>query len=265
MFYASPIDLSDVYGKLNKHLSLNHFALDIGGSLAKLVYKRVYRFRQSVPKQFRNENDSDLFFGFYDYTEQEYEGQKLCFLKFETKHIDDCLDFILKEIFEKTPVSERHLLKLKLTGGGAYKFREHIISKLGIELDKEDEMECLVRGCTFMLQNIPDELFYYDKHSTPAHVFVSSCTNMFPFLLVNIGSGVSLLKVESSTSYQRVGGSSIGGGTFWGIGTLLSSGKEMILNFMLLLILDVVSYILFGLYNYYLKNLYKFYAFIYLF
>lgn len=37
---------------------------------------------------------------------------------------------------------------------------------------------------------------------------------LYPYLLVNIGSGVSILKVTSDTSYERVSGSSLGGGTF---------------------------------------------------
>ncbi|CAH8575992.1 unnamed protein product [Schistosoma turkestanicum] len=147
-------------------------------------------------------------------------------MKFETRNIEECLDFIHSNIIQQNALSKNTINKIKVTGGGAYRYRELICSKLGVELDKEDEMDCLIRGCVFMLRNIPDELFYYDKHATPAHVFVPNClVSTFPFLLVNVGSGVSFLKVESPTSYQRVGGTSIGGGTFWGLGTLLSGGK----------------------------------------
>ena len=44
----------------------------------------------------------------------------------------------------------------------------------------------------------------------------------YPFLLVNIGSGVSILKISSETEYERVSGTSLGGGTFWGLSRLLT-------------------------------------------
>lgn len=36
---------------------------------------------------------------------------------------------------------------------------------------------------------------------------------MFPYLLVNCGSGVSILRVDSETKFTRVSGTSLGGGT----------------------------------------------------
>jgi type II pantothenate kinase len=41
-------------------------------------------------------------------------------------------------------------------------------------------------------------------------------------LLVNIGSGVSILKVTSPGTFERVSGSSLGGGTYWGLCRLLT-------------------------------------------
>lgn len=48
---------------------------------------------------------------------------------------------------------------------------------------------------------------------------LSSC---FPYLVVNIGSGVSMLKVTSPGEYARVSGTSLGGGTYWGLCRLLT-------------------------------------------
>ena len=45
---------------------------------------------------------------------------------------------------------------------------------------------------------------------------------LFPYLLVNIGSGVSMIKVEGEGQYERISGSSLGGGTFWGLCRLLT-------------------------------------------
>ena len=47
-------------------------------------------------------------------------------------------------------------------------------------------------------------------------------SDLFPYLLVNIGSGVSMLHVAGDGQYERVSGSSLGGGTFWGLCRLLT-------------------------------------------
>lgn len=41
---------------------------------------------------------------------------------------------------------------LKATGGGAFKFADLFKEKLGIVLDKVDEMSCLVAGANFLLK-----------------------------------------------------------------------------------------------------------------
>lgn len=47
-------------------------------------------------------------------------------------------------------------------------------------------------------------------------------TRQFPYLVVNIGSGVSILKVTAPGTFERVSGSSLGGGTYWGLCRLLT-------------------------------------------
>lgn len=41
---------------------------------------------------------------------------------------------------------------MKATGGGAFKFADLFKEKLGIVLDKEEEMSCLVAGANFLLK-----------------------------------------------------------------------------------------------------------------
>jgi len=48
----------------------------------------------------------------------------------------------------------------------------------------------------------------------------------FPFLLCNVGTGVSILHVESERSYTRVSGTAIGGGTFMGLTRLLTQARR---------------------------------------
>lgn len=40
----------------------------------------------------------------------------------------------------------------KATGGGAYKYADLFREKLGISIEKEDEMNCLVAGANFLLK-----------------------------------------------------------------------------------------------------------------
>lgn len=43
---------------------------------------------------------------------------------------------------------------------------------------------------------------------------------------MNIGSGVSVVKVDGDGQYERVSGSSVGGGTFWGLCRLLTGKRD---------------------------------------
>ena len=56
-----------------------------------------------------------------------------------------------------------------MTGGGAYKYTDLITDKLGVRVDKEDEMDCLINGCNFLLKNIPDEAFAFMRHGNPEY------------------------------------------------------------------------------------------------
>ncbi|XP_053403677.1 4'-phosphopantetheine phosphatase-like [Mercenaria mercenaria] len=148
---------------------------------------------------------------------------RLHFVKFETKFIETCLDFIQDHSSgSRNPLSERCI---KVTGGGGYKYTDLIAEKLGVCVDREDEISCLIKGCNFLLKNIPDEVFIYQRHGSPEYKFQGVDHNIFPYLLVNIGSGVSLIKVESEDRFERIGGTATGGGTFWGLGSLLTKAK----------------------------------------
>ena len=56
---------------------------------------------------------------------------RLHFVKFETKYIESCLDFILSNLIDSTEFVRDKIIKV--TGGGAYKYKELITSKLGIQ------------------------------------------------------------------------------------------------------------------------------------
>lgn len=87
-------------------------------------------------------------------------------------------------------------------------------------------MHSLITGLNFFLKNIPEESFTYSHVLDRKEVIKTVTDNPFPYLLVNIGSGVSIIKVNSETSYERIGGTSLGGGTFFGLCSLLTGETD---------------------------------------
>ncbi|KAI0384355.1 fumble-domain-containing protein [Hypomontagnella monticulosa] len=192
-------DTKDI--RLPNHTAVvSHIAVDIGGSLAKLVY-------------FSREAHS------------AEPGGRLNFQLFETDRIDDCIEFMghLKDKQLALNGSKPGELCIMATGGGAYKFYDRIRERLGVDVLREDEMECLIIGLDFFITEIPREVFTYSE-TDPMH-FASPNANIYPYMLVNIGSGVSILKVSGPRTYERVGGTSLGGGTLWGILSLLTPAE----------------------------------------
>lgn len=109
------------------------------------------------------------------------------------------------------------------TGGGAFKFYGQMKNVLGVEVLREDEMECLIMGLDFFITEIPREVFTY-ADPDPMR-FEEPRVNIYPYLLVNIGSGVSMIKVSGSKQFERIGGTSLGGGTLWGLLSLLTGAR----------------------------------------
>ena len=144
-------------------------------------------------------------------------------------------------------------LSIQATGGGAFKFYDRIKQRLGVDVVQEDEMSCLIQGLDFFITEIPSEVFTYHDNSSSATATAtatasssssssSSSSNpaqdpptmhyqparsdVYPYLLVNIGSGVSMIKVSGPAQYQRIGGTSLGGGTLWGLLSLLTGARN---------------------------------------
>lgn len=51
-------------------------------------------------------------------------------------------------------------------------------------------------------------------------------SNVYPYLLVSIGTGVSILRVDGPRKHERISGSTIGGGTYWGLCRLLTGSDS---------------------------------------
>lgn len=227
-------------------------------------------------------------------------GGRLNFTKFETSDLSSLISYLETLISSsaqanRVPVEVmKRNVKIMATGGGAQKFHEQLHDALGIEVRREEEMECLVLGLSFVME-IPNEVFWYSDEliqavshpqqralsavnlpSTPrssasplplfpgldtalaaeatpqlppapppvlSHPdelprpspnppqysikFDSSPTPaQFPCLLVNIGSGVSIIKIDDYGKFERISGTSLGGGTLWGLLSLLTGAKS---------------------------------------
>ncbi|KAJ6875506.1 pantothenate kinase 2-like [Populus alba x Populus x berolinensis] len=216
----------------NQSDDISHLALDIGGSLIKLVYFSRHQDRPTTDKRKKTVKER---FGISNGNRRSYPilGGRLHFVKFETSKINECLDFISSKQLHcggmdshswHSETSSNGNAVIKATGGGAYKFADLFKERLGVSLDKEDEMDCLVAGANFLLKAIRHEAF---THMEGQKEFVQIDQNdLFPYLLVNIGSGVSMIKVDGDGKFERVSGTNVGGGTYWGLGRLLTKCKS---------------------------------------
>ncbi|XP_043703869.1 pantothenate kinase 2-like isoform X3 [Telopea speciosissima] len=217
----------------NQSDDISHLAIDIGGgSLIKLVYFSRHEDCLVDDKRKRSLKER---LGVTNGNRRSYPilGGRLHFVKFETFKINECLDFISSKQLHTGGLDSRswHSMVpannnaiIKATGGGAYKFADLFKERLGVSLDKEDEMDCLVAGANFLLKAIRHEAF---THMEGQKEFVQIDHNdLFPYLLVNIGSGVSMIKVDGEGKFQRVSGTNVGGGTYWGLGRLLTKCKS---------------------------------------
>ncbi|CAO3595794.1 pantothenate kinase [Absidia repens] len=174
-------------------------AVDIGGSLAKVVY----------------------------YTPSEAKGGRLHFKIFETEHIDACIDFIAELMNSARALAPQVKQVLQATGGGAYLFYDLLEQRLpGVVVEKDDEMECLTAGLSFFITEIPYEVFSYNELDPNPIRFEETPKNIYPYMIVNIGSGVSILKVTGPNQFTRISGTSLGGGTLWGLLSLLTDASS---------------------------------------
>uniref|UniRef100_A0ACD5XZD9 Uncharacterized protein n=1 Tax=Avena sativa TaxID=4498 RepID=A0ACD5XZD9_AVESA len=215
----------------NQSDDISHLALDIGGSLIKLVYFSRHADQSTEDKRkLSTKRRLEIFTG----ARRSYPvlGGRLHFVKFETGKLNECLDFISSKQLHRGGVdspswrsgAQPDNIVIKATGGGAYKYADLFKERLGVSLEKEDEMDCLVSGSNFLLKAIRHEAF---THMDGQKEYVQIDQNdMFPYLLVNVGSGVSIIKVDGHGKFQRVSGTNVGGGTYWGLGRLMTECKS---------------------------------------
>lgn len=176
--------------KLPHQKEIYHISVDIGGSLAKCVY---------------------------------FHNGGLHFASYETENLHSTLS-LLKKLTDGQ--ESAHIMA---TGGGAIKYHDEICETTGLEPYEVDEIESLIKGATFFISEIPNEVFSWDPESSDSMIFAHTnraSHTLYPYLLVNIGSGVGFIKVEGPNKFERIGGSALGGGTLWGLLAMLTPAQN---------------------------------------
>ncbi|KAI4385169.1 hypothetical protein MLD38_003224 [Melastoma candidum] len=141
--------------------SSSHLAIDIGGSLIKLVYCSRGGGESAADENCCSSTQSARISNGISF--HSLQGGKLRFEMFETSKVADCMEFIRSK---KTDFGGGWHLEgskeknvIKATGGGAYKFTDPFKEQLDIVLDKQDEMDRLVAGANFLLKAVHHEGF----------------------------------------------------------------------------------------------------------
>lgn len=232
------------------------FVIDIGGTCAKLAYFQPPRgsvtlpdycedmaaprklrlmFRARLQDFFRDEAIAAA--ASVRVAGQGADPGDLRFLKLPTSRVTDFLQFVRSQhasrVYRRDAVAS-----IPATGGGAHRFSNSIAGVVdGMSLMPVKEMDSLIAGLRVCLEACEDSIFAYDwvqlakipprLRISPAADPARSGSVMYPFLVVNIGSGVSIVKCTSpDEGYVRVGGTPIGGGTFWGLVRSLTNLKS---------------------------------------
>ncbi|XP_007896218.1 pantothenate kinase 3 isoform X2 [Callorhinchus milii] len=213
------------------------FGIDIGGTLVKLVYfqpnditieeehEEVINLR-SIQKYltcnvtYGSSGIRDVHLQLKDLTICGRKGN-LHFIRFPTQNMGAFIQMGKEKHF-----SSLHTV-LCATGGGAYKFEEDLRTIVNLQLRKLDELHCLIQGMLHIDSsgfNGSADCYYFENPTDleKCKKVAYPLDNPYPLLLVNIGSGVSILAVYSKDNYKRVTGTSIGGGTFLGLCCLLT-------------------------------------------
>ncbi|XP_014666518.1 PREDICTED: pantothenate kinase 3-like [Priapulus caudatus] len=212
------------------------FGMDVGGTLAKLVYFEPTDVTEDEEQQevetlrtIRRYLTGNVAYGSAGIRDVhlQMEGVRLGgrtgtlhFIRFPTSS--------MRAFIELT--KEKKLATLAdticATGGGAYKFEHDFKTEVNLTLQKLDELNSLIQGIHFIDSLYLSECYYWShpdiRDSEQCKKLPFDFSDPYPYLVVNIGSGVSILAVRSKDEYQRVSGTSLGGGTFLGLCCLLT-------------------------------------------
>ncbi|XP_005092695.1 pantothenate kinase 3 isoform X2 [Aplysia californica] len=214
--------------------SMPLFGMDIGGTLTKLVYFEPANFDEfDLEEKETLQTIHRYLIGNVAYGKSgirdvhlEMENQTICgrtgkihFIRFPTSQMLSFIELAKSKNFSGLASG------ICATGGGAYMFEEIFAKEVLLQLHKYDEMDCLLKGIHYIDRYNPFSECYFFRNPRDTELCKKmpfDFRNPYPYLVVNIGSGVSILAVRSKTDYSRVSGTSLGGGTFLGLCCLLT-------------------------------------------
>lgn len=237
------------------------FGIDIGSSLVRLVFFDPYDStgcEEGLLRRLRSYLTDACAYGTTGRRDSSLELADCCvgdrrgtlhFINFSAEQLGEFVDAIRESHLTKS-ITDVHA-----TGGGSYKLAQSLATKLSIKLHLSDKLDSTIAGVHFLKRQKEGggECYYLQEplndstlHDARFDVnrILSQCantntnttnndqsmrlvkipynfTNPYPYLLVTIGSGISVILVRSQTTYTRLTGSNIGGGTFLGLCSLL--------------------------------------------
>ncbi|VDP01845.1 unnamed protein product [Soboliphyme baturini] len=211
------------------------FGIDIGGTLVKIVYFEITdgaltetgSAESVVAQTIRRYLTGNVAYGSTGFRDahlqlenQTINGRTgtLHFIRFPTSDMPAFLNLAEKKGFASCSST------VCATGGGAYLYENVAEERLNLRFHKFDELHSLITGIRYIVDHNPTECYYYenplDESTCRRAVFLRSLGPRF--LVVNIGSGVSVLAVDGPDKFRRVTGTSLGGGMFFGLCCLLT-------------------------------------------
>uniref|UniRef100_A0A1I7TB03 4'-phosphopantetheine phosphatase n=1 Tax=Caenorhabditis tropicalis TaxID=1561998 RepID=A0A1I7TB03_9PELO len=135
---------------------------------------------------------------------------------------------LLKFFGENCPLLKGTTVDFVVTASQNAEIEEEILKALDVTLRHVDAFNGLVYGTSFLLRNIEAESFTFSFDESQQYEFQTLNTeSMYPYLLINIRTGVSVVLVEGERQFKRLGGSSIGGGSFLGLSEIITGVSDI--------------------------------------
>ncbi|OQV12536.1 Pantothenate kinase 1 [Hypsibius exemplaris] len=212
------------------------FGVDMGNSLAKVVYFDVHDSREAQDPETAASSRT-----IHDYIVSKTEYDHLGAIREEHLTLRDVsvndrkgtMRFIRFPVIEvdrlialvQTMKVPTHGVTVVATGMGAYIHQAAVKGTTETDYHTADEFGTMISGLAYLLTHSPRECYFladpYNKELT-RKVYVENEEIAYPFIVCTIGSATSIQIVESPTKFSIVGGSTIGGATFLALACMLT-------------------------------------------
>jgi pantothenate kinase len=189
-------------------------------------------------------------------------GGTFHFIQFETKHMVDAMDLIrhynlhmniqemggtgggahkyaellrdelaieMKKQDELDSLVAGMQFVLNTVVGECYTYRPNPIPPTTTTGDNKshDEHAKKINRCTSNVESWSQRVVQrHEEAESSSSAAATGNNKLYPYLVVMVGTGVSVLRVDGPRQYERVSGSTIGGGTFFGLIRLLTDADK---------------------------------------